>query len=431
MLQPINKNDYQALSSYLKSRSQEISSDILVTVSNILKDVREQGDVACKKYTKQFDGIEMDTWKVSEEELDEAISHCDPFFMESMEKAKKNIEYFHQAQVAQSYILQEEKGVYLGQRVIPLSSVGIYVPGGRAQYPSSVLMNAIPAAVAGVKRIVMVTPPNKEGKINLNIAFAAKLAGVTDIYKIGGAQAIAALAYGTETIPSVDKICGPGNIFVAAAKKLVYGKVDIDMIAGPSEILVVADDHANPAYAAADLLSQAEHDPMASPILLATSQTKIDEINAELKVQSAQLPKKEIVEQSLKNYGKSILCDSISECIEIANEIAPEHLELMVEDPMSYLAQVVNAGSVFMGYYTCESIGDYFGGTNHVLPTNGTARFSSALGVDSFVKRSCFLHYSKEALDAYGQYIIKMAQEENLDGHANAVKVRVQSWEKK
>ena len=218
---------------------------------------------------------------------------------------------------------------------------------------------------------------------------------------------------------------------MAAAKKLVYGKVDIDMIAGPSEILVVADDHANPAYAAADLLSQAEHDPMASPILLATSQTKIDEINAELKVQSAQLPKKEIVEQSLKNYGKSILCDSISECIEIANEIAPEHLELMVEDPMSYLAQVVNAGSVFMGYYTCESIGDYFGGTNHVLPTNGTARFSSALGVDSFVKRSCFLHYSKEALDAYGQYIIKMAQEENLDGHANAVKVRVQSWEKK
>lgn len=431
MLQPINKNDYPVLSSYLKSRSQEISSDVLVTVSNILKDVREQGDVACKKYTKQFDGIEMDTWKVSEEELEEAISHCDAFFMESMKKAKKNIEYFHQAQVNQSYILQEEKGIYLGQRVLPLSSVGIYVPGGRAQYPSSVLMNAIPAAVAGVKRIVMVTPPNKEGKINPNIAFAAKLAGVTDIYKIGGAQAIAALAYGTETIPSVDKICGPGNIFVAAAKKLVYGKVDIDMIAGPSEILVVADDHANPAFVAADLLSQAEHDPMASPILLATSQTKIDAINAELEEQSAQLPKRTIVEQSLKDYGKSILCDTISECIEIANEIVPEHLELMVEDPMSYLAQVVNAGSVFMGYYTCESIGDYFGGTNHVLPTNGTARFSSALGVDSFVKRSCFLHYSKEALDAYGQYIIQMAEEENLDGHANAVKVRTQSWEKK
>lgn len=431
MLQPINKNDYQVLSSYLKSRSQEISSDVLVTVSNILKDVRQQGDIACQKYTKQFDGIEMDAWKVSEQELEEAISHCDSFFMESMKKAKKNITYFHQAQVNQSYILQEEKGVYLGQRVLPLSSVGIYVPGGRAQYPSSVLMNAIPAAVAGVKRIVMVTPPNKEGKINPNIAFAAKLAGVTDIYKIGGAQAIAALAYGTETIPSVDKICGPGNIFVAAAKKLVYGKVDIDMIAGPSEILVVADDHANPAFVAADLLSQAEHDPMASPILLATSQTQIDAINAELKEQSAQLPKKEIVEQSLKNYGKSILCDTISECIDIANEIAPEHLELMVEDPMSYLAQVVNAGSVFMGYYTCESIGDYFGGTNHVLPTNGTARFSSALGVDSFVKRSCFLHYSKEALDAYGQYIIQMAEEENLDGHANAVKVRVQSWKKK
>lgn len=427
MLSPICKENQQELANYLLSRTQEISSDILVKVSNILDDVRKNGDAACHKYTKQFDGIDIDEFKVSQAEIETAIQACDPAFMDAMEKAKKNITYFHQAQVQQSYLLQKEKGIYLGQRVLPLASVGIYVPGGRAQYPSSVLMNAIPAHVAGVKRIVMVTPPNKEGKIHPNIAFAAKLAGVTDIYKIGGAQAIAALAYGTESIPAVDKIVGPGNIFVAAAKKLVYGKVDIDMIAGPSEILVIADDQANPVYIAADLLSQAEHDPMASPILLATSQTIIDKTNAELKRQSALLPKREIVEQSLKNYGKSILCDSIEECIAFSNAIAPEHLELMIQDPMSVLSLVENAGSVFMGYYTCESIGDYFGGTNHVLPTSGTARFSSALGVDSFIKKSCFLHYTKEALDSYGSYIIKMAQEERLDAHAQAAKVRMEN----
>lgn len=427
MLSPICKENQQELANYLLSRTQEISSDILVKVSNILDDVRKNGDAACRKYTKQFDGIDIDEFKVSQAEIETAIQACDPAFMDAMEKAKKNITYFHQAQVKQSYLLQKEKGIYLGQRVLPLASVGIYVPGGRAQYPSSVLMNAIPAHVAGVKRIVMVTPPNKEGKIHPNIAFAAKLAGVTDIYKIGGAQAIAALAYGTESIPAVDKIVGPGNIFVAAAKKLVYGKVDIDMIAGPSEILVIADDQANPVYIAADLLSQAEHDPMASPILLATSQTIIDKTNAELKRQSALLPKREIVEQSLKNYGKSILCDSIEECIAFSNAIAPEHLELMIQDPMSVLSLVENAGSVFMGYYTCESIGDYFGGTNHVLPTSGTARFSSALGVDSFIKKSCFLHYTKEALDSYGSYIIKMAQEERLDAHAQAAKVRMEN----
>lgn len=427
MLSPICKENKQELANYLLSRTQEISSDILVKVSNILDDVRKNGDAACRQYTKQFDGIDIDEFKVSQAEIETAIQACDPAFMDAMEKAKKNITYFHQAQVQQSYLLQKEKGIYLGQRVLPLASVGIYVPGGRAQYPSSVLMNAIPAHVAGVKRIVMVTPPNKEGKIHPNIAFAAKLAGVTDIYKIGGAQAIAALAYGTESIPAVDKIVGPGNIFVAAAKKLVYGKVDIDMIAGPSEILVIADDQANPVYIAADLLSQAEHDPMASPILLATSQTIIDKTNAELKRQSALLPKREIVEQSLKNYGKSILCDSIEECIAFSNAIAPEHLELMIQDPMSVLSLVENAGSVFMGYYTCESIGDYFGGTNHVLPTSGTARFSSALGVDSFIKKSCFLHYTKEALDSYGSYIIKMAQEERLDAHAQAAKVRMEN----
>ena len=426
MLTEINKSEKETLNEYLLSRTQEISNDVLVAANAILKDVKQNKDEACKKYTKQFDGIEMDDFKVSEAEIEEAISKCDPAFKDAMERAKKNIEYYHMAQKQNSTLLQKEMGIYLGQRVLPLDSVGIYVPGGRAQYPSSVLMNAIPAKVAGVKRIVMVTPPSKEGSIHPNIAFAAKLAGVTEIYKIGGAQAIGALAYGTESIPKVDKIVGPGNIFVAASKKLVYGIVDIDMIAGPSEILVIADDGANPKYVAADLLSQAEHDPMASAILLTTSREVLEKTNEELKKQSAVLPKREIVEKSLQDYGKSIVCDSIEECIEIANAIAPEHLELCVANPMDYLYLVKHAGSVFMGYYTCESIGDYFGGTNHVLPTSGTARFSSALGVDSFIKKSSYLHYTKEAIEEYAQYIITMAEEEQLKAHANAARVRVE-----
>lgn len=425
MLSEIRKTDQKQLREYLDSRTQEISPEILLKVTDILNNVRKDGDSACKAYTKEFDGIDIQDFRVSEQEIDEAENQVDEDFKNAMRRAKNNIEYFHRAQVQQSYILEKDKGVYLGERVIPLSSVGVYVPGGRAQYPSSVLMNVIPAKVAGVKKIVMVTPPNKDGTINPNIAFAARLAGVDEIYKIGGAQAIAALAYGTETIPSVDKIVGPGNIFVAAAKKLVYGKVAIDMIAGPSEILVIADEGAKAKYVAADLLSQAEHDPMASPILLTTSRKLLNEVNEELKKQSAVLPKREIVEQSLKNYGKSIVCDSVAECIDFANAIAPEHLELCVKDAMGWLNRVVNAGSVFLGYYTCESIGDYYGGTNHVLPTSGTARFSSALGVDAFIKKSCFLHYTKEALERDGNDIMIMAEEEQLEGHANAVKVRM------
>jgi len=425
MLTEIRKEDHKELRTYLDSRTQEIDADILQKVTSILKDVRQNKDAACKEYTKKFDGVKTASFRASEEEIDEAEKLCSEAFKNAMVKAASNIRSFHEAQIQRSYIQQKEMGIYLGQRVLPLAAVGIYVPGGRAQYPSSVLMNAIPAHVAGVHRIVMVTPPNKEGKINTNIAYAARLAGVTEIYKIGGAQAIAALAYGTESIPSVDKIVGPGNIFVAAAKKLVYGKVDIDMIAGPSEILVIADEGANPIYVAADLLSQAEHDPMASAILLTTSRKLLDEVNAELRKQTDVLPKQEIVEQSLKNFGKSILCDSIEECIDFANAIAPEHLELCVADPMRYLNEVINAGSVFLGYYTCESIGDYFGGTNHVLPTSGTARFSSALGVDAFIKKSSFLHYTQEALDAYGQYIIDMAEQEQLEAHANAARVRM------
>ncbi len=425
MLREISQKDPEILRKYLDSRSQEISGDILQKAADILNAVRAEGDAALRRYTEQFDGVREESFRVSEEELEEAASKCDPAFMRAMEKAMANIEYFHRAQIQQSYILQKEMGIYLGQRVLPLSSVGIYVPGGRAQYPSSVLMNAVPARVAGVQRIVMTTPPSKSGGLNPNIAFAAKLAGVTEIYKVGGAQAIGALAYGTETIRPVDKIVGPGNIFVASAKKLVYGKVDIDMIAGPSEILVIADEDADPVYIAADLLSQAEHDPMASAIFLTTSRSLLDRVNEQLKIQLDRLPKKDIAGASLRDYGTAIVCDTVDECIDYANAIAPEHLELMIRDPMNKLNQVLNAGSVFLGYYTCESIGDYFGGTNHVLPTSGTARFSSALGVDAFVKKSSFLHYTEEALHAYGEYIIKMAEEEDLEAHANAARVRM------
>ena len=423
MLTQIYKEDKDALKEYLMSRTQDLSTDVLATVSNIIQDVKNNKDEACLKYTKQFDKVLLDSMEVKQEELDMQISKCDKDFIRAMELAKQNIEDFHKLQKQNGYLLQKEMGIYLGQRVLPLEAVGIYVPGGRAQYPSSVLMNAIPAKIAGVKNVVMVTP-DKEGTIPPNIAYAAKLAGVDKIYKIGGAQAIAALAYGTETIDRVDKIVGPGNIFVAAAKKLVYGAVDIDMIAGPSEILVVADENANAEYVAADLLSQAEHDPMASAILLTTSKKLLSEVNEQLLKQSAVLPKKEIVEQSLKNYGKAIVCDSIEECISISNEIAPEHLELMISTPMEYLNEVKNAGSVFLGYYTCESIGDYFGGTNHVLPTSGTARFSSALSVDSFIKKSSYLYYSKQAIETYAKYIETIASEEHLQAHANAAKVR-------
>ncbi|MBQ0066309.1 MAG: histidinol dehydrogenase [Firmicutes bacterium] len=426
MLQEIRKSEKESLNEYLLSRTQEISGEVLAAAQNILNDVKKNKDAACKKYTKQFDGIEIENFRVSEEEIEAAIEKCDEAFKDAMQRAKANIEFFHKAQKQNSTLLQKEMGIYLGQRVLPLDSVGIYVPGGRAQYPSSVLMNAIPAKVAGVERIVMVTPPSKEGGIHPNIAFAAKLAGVTEIYKIGGAQAIGALAYGTESIPRVDKIVGPGNIFVAASKKLVYGIVDIDMIAGPSEILVIADQGANPKYVAADLLSQAEHDPMASAILLTTSRDILDATNKELRRQTDLLPKKEIVEKSLADYGKVIVCDSIEECIEFSNAIAPEHLELNIANPMEYLHLVKHAGSVFMGYYTCECIGDYFGGTNHVLPTSGTARFSSALGVDSFIKKSSYLHYTKEAIEAYAKYIVTMAEEEDLRAHANAARVRVE-----
>ncbi|WP_304684123.1 histidinol dehydrogenase [Ileibacterium valens] len=425
MLSAIDKTQKEELAAYLQNRSQEISTDILAKAAAIIDEVRKDKDNALKKYTELFDQVSLDDFEVSKEELEEAASKADADFVAALEDASKNIYEYHEAQKKEGYRIERSNGAFLGQRIMPLASAGIYVPGGRAQYPSSVLMNAIPAKVAGVREIIMVTPPSKSGSIMPNIAAAAKVAGITRIFKVGGAQAIAALAYGTQSIPAVDKIVGPGNIFVAAAKKLVFGKTDIDMIAGPSEILVIADENANPAYAAADLLSQAEHDPMASAILISNSKKMIDAVNKELRIQTDRLPKKAIIEESLKNYGKSILTDTLEEAVDISNAIAPEHLELLVEDPMALLDQVKNAGSVFLGYYTCESVGDYFGGTNHVLPTSGTARFSSPLGVDSFVKKSSYLYYPKEVLLDEGKRIINLAEHEDLDAHANAVSVRL------
>lgn len=426
MLSAIDKNERGQLAAWLAKRAQEMSPETMASVMEIINTVRKEKDQALFDYTEKFDGVRLDALRVSPEEIEAQASRSDPAFQKAMEEAAENIRVFHEAQKQQGYRLEKEDGVFLGQRVLPLDAVGVYVPGGRAQYPSSVLMNVIPAKVAGVRRIVMVTPPSKTGGLHPNIAFAAKLAGVDEIYKVGGAQAVAALAYGTEQIARVDKIVGPGNIFVAAAKKLVFGQADIDMIAGPSEILVIADETANPRWVAADLLSQAEHDPMASAILLSDSQAVIEAVNEELALQAARLPKKEIVEASLRDYGKSVLCDSLEECVQIANEIAPEHLELQVQDPMALLDLVKNAGSVFLGQSTCESVGDYFGGTNHVLPTSGTARFSSALSVDAFIKKSSYLYYSPQALKKHGGKIITMARQEDLDAHANAVKVRLE-----
>lgn len=431
MLKALEKENQKELAAYLASRAYEISADTLIATNTILEEVRKNGDQALKDYTQKFDGVKIDGLKVDASEIVRQAAKADPFFVQSLNEAADNIRFFHEAQKQQGYHLSKEDGIYLGQRVLPLDSVGVYVPGGRALYPSSVLMNVIPARIAGVRRIVMVTPPAKEGDGLLapNLAAAAQVAGVDEIYTVGGAQAVAALAYGSESITPVDKIVGPGNMYVAAAKKLVFGKVDIDMIAGPSEILVIADAKANPAFIAADLLSQAEHDPMASAILVSTDAKLIEAVNEKLREQTDALPKKAIIEQSLARFGTSILVDTIEEAIEISNEIAPEHLELQVENARDYLDLVKNAGSVFLGYTTCESIGDYFGGTNHVLPTSQTAKFSSALSVDAFIKKSSYLYYPQEALKKHGQKIVTMALEEDLEGHANAIRVRLDALE--
>lgn len=424
-LNKIDSKDVQALSAYLESREAGVDQQMNAKVLDIIEQVRTRKDDALLEYTEKFDHVKLDSLIMSEEEIEAVMSKVDASLIADLKEAAENIACYHEKQLQEGYEIQKEDGVYLGQRVIPLERVGVYVPGGRAAYPSTVLMNVIPAKIAGVKEIVMVTPPSADGSVDPVIAAAAHIAGVTRICKVGGAQAVAALAYGTQSIPRVDKIVGPGNAYVACAKRLVYGKVDIDMIAGPSEILVIADKGADPEYVAADMISQAEHDPMASSILITDDETLVEKVEEALQRQSDALPRQEIIAQSLSNYGTVMVCDTIEECIEKANAIAPEHLELMVQDARSWLPLVRNAGSVFLGYYTCESIGDYFGGCNHVLPTNGTARFASALSCDSFIKKSSYLHYSKEALQRDGGKIMNIAHHESLDGHANAVKVRM------
>lgn len=424
-LNKIDSKDVQALSAYLESREAGVDQQMNAKVLDIIEQVRIRKDDALLEYTEKFDHVKLDSLIMSEEEIEAVMSKVDASLIADLKEAAENIACYHEKQLQEGYEIQKEDGVYLGQRVIPLERVGVYVPGGRAAYPSTVLMNVIPAKIAGVKEIVMVTPPSADGSVDPVIAAAAHIAGVTRICKVGGAQAVAALAYGTQSIPRVDKIVGPGNAYVACAKRLVYGKVDIDMIAGPSEILVIADKGADPEYVAADMISQAEHDPMASSILITDDETLVEKVEEALQRQSDALPRQEIISQSLSNYGTVMVCDTIEECIEKANAIAPEHLELMVQDARSWLPLVRNAGSVFLGYYTCESIGDYFGGCNHVLPTNGTARFASALSCDSFIKKSSYLHYSKEALQRDGGKIMNIAHHESLDGHANAVKVRM------
>lgn len=425
----LNNKSISDTISIIKKRSNTLN--IRKSVEDIIGNVKDFGDKALREYTLNFDKVYIETFKVEEEEINKAYNKVDVEFIEVLKESIENIKEYHERQKKTGYIYNKELGVYMGQRLIPVDTVAIYVPGGKAAYPSSVLMNAIPAKVAGVKEIVLVTPPDKNGFINNKILVAAKLCGINKIYKLGGAQAIAAMAYGTESIDSVSMIVGPGNAFVAEAKRQVYGDVGIDMVAGPSEILVIADEKANPKYIAADLMSQAEHDELASSILITTSKNLAKKVNEEIKLQIEKLNRKEIIENSLINFGKIIVCNSIREGIEVANLIAPEHLELLVENPMEYLSEVKNAGSVFLGKYTPEPIGDYFGGTNHVLPTGGTAKFSSPLSVDTFMKKSSFLYYSKDAIQKDGEKIIRFANEEGLTAHANSIKVRLDSEEDK
>ena len=408
----------------LKARSGEIDRKVTSAVTDILNNVKQNGDKAVREYTLKFDGHMPSKFEISREEIDSSPDKCDRDFILALYKAADNIRDFHARQKQQSWLEPKQNGVILGQRIRGLKRVGVYVPGGTAAYPSSVLMNVIPAKIAGVKEIVMVTPPQKDGTANPDILAAAKIAGVDRVFLMGGAQAVAALAYGTQSVPKVDKIVGPGNIFVATAKKLLYGTVDIDMIAGPSEILIVADKSANPKFLAADLMSQAEHDKMASAILLTTSEETANETAKELSRQMQTLERRDIIEQSLNDFGAIIVCKDISEAVDFANELAPEHLELAVDNPMEYIGRVDNAGSVFLGHYSPEPLGDYFAGPNHVLPTSGTARFFSPLSVDSFIKKSSFIYYTEPALSEAKDDIIKLAETEGLTAHANSIKVR-------
>ena len=424
-----NGKDEIALLSALRQRSGEVDKQVAQTVAEIIENVRVNGDKAVEEYTLKFDGKLPPAIEVSREEINDALTEADPDFVSTLLNSMENIADFHNRQKHQSFIDLKENGVILGQRIRGLKRVGLYVPGGTAAYPSSVLMNAVPAKIAGVQELIMVTPPTKDGKANSDILTAAAVAGVDRVFLLGGAQAVAALAYGTETIPKVDKIVGPGNIFVATAKRQLYGVVDIDMVAGPSEILVLADETANPKYVAADLMSQAEHDRLASAILITTSRKLAEETKAELERQVETLSRKEIIRESLQNFGGIIVCDTIDRAIDLANEVAPEHLEVAVKDPFTYLGRLDNAGSVFLGEYAPEPLGDYYAGPNHVLPTSGTARFFSPLSVDAFVKKSSYIYYTKEALQEASADIVRFANREGLTAHANSIIVRSEGEE--
>ena len=396
-------------------------------VSDIISDVKSRGDTALFEYTKKFDKAELSSLAVSKEEIDEALDTVEPEFMEILKKAAENIRNFHEKQRRNSFIINNENGIIMGQKIIPVDRAGLYVPGGTAAYPSTVLMDSLPAKIAGCKEVVITTPPLPGGKVNPVILAAAHVAGVDRIFKIGGAQAIAALAYGTESVPKVDKIVGPGNAFVAEAKKQVFGKVSIDMIAGPSEILIVADGTCNPKYIAADLLSQAEHDKMASAVLVTDCEELAEKVSAEIERQLPLLNRKEIARASIDNNGKIIVADNLRRAIDIANEIAPEHLELCVDNPFDYLDSIRHAGSVFMGKNCPEALGDYFAGPNHTLPTSGTAKFSSPLSVDDFVKKTQYTYYTKDALKKVAKDIEYFAKKEGLTAHAKSAVIRLEN----
>lgn len=408
----------------LRRRSGQVNRDAERLVTEILDNVRERGDEAVREYTLRFDGRCPEVFEVPRAQIEQALEQADAAFVESLRAAMANIVAFHERQKQQGFMDTRPDGVIMGQRIRGLARVGLYVPGGTAAYPSSVLMNCIPAKIAGVQEIIMVTPPGKDGTANPDILAAAAVAGVDRVFLVGGAQAAAALAYGTQSIPRVDKIVGPGNLYVATAKKLLYGTVDIDMVAGPSEILIIADESANPTYAAADMMSQAEHDRLASSVLLTTSRRVAEETLRELERQKKQLVRNEIIDASLADYGMVIVCRSADEMVALANEIAPEHCEIMTENPLEYIGKIDNAGSLFLGQYSPEPLGDYFAGPNHVLPTSGTARFFSPLGVDSFVKKSSYLYYTKDALTQAREHIVRIAGKEGLTAHANSIEVR-------
>lgn len=422
----VSKSTIADVLNHLLKRSPNNYDQYADCVNEIVNAVKEKKDQALFDYTKQFDGAELskDTILVTEQEIEEAYQQVDAKLVEIIRKSRANIERFHAMQRQQSWFDSSENGVILGQKITPLEKVGVYVPGGRAVYPSSVLMNVMPAKVAGVDRVIMTTPPGKDGKVYPVTLVAAKEAGVDQIYKVGGAQAIAALAFGTESIPKADKIVGPGNIYVALAKRAVYGHVSIDSIAGPSEILVLADETANPRFVAADLLSQAEHDPLASAILVTTSEDLAVKVEAEINAFVKQLSRKDIINQSLDNYGYLLIGETMEDCVETVNAIASEHLEIITKDPFTVMTKVRNAGAIFIGEYSSEPLGDYFAGPNHVLPTNGTAKFFSPLSVDDFIKKSSIISYSKEALESIHQDIIEFANAEQLTAHANSIKVR-------